>query len=460
MRRLGLADKFRVSPGGVEASESFAPMGGGYASQIGWTTRGSLPMAPSMGAQRWATYWQVYRTNPWVFASVNMLSRGIARLPLHTFSTDAKGHFVRERGDLPGTTGRPTGPQQLDKLLRNGFSGLSRNAMFGSTMTERLVYGNGLWRILRDAYGTPNGFRRIRWRDTLRVVPDADGMPLYYEYRQWNGYSFGPLERVSARDVIHFGQGSDPEGLYGLSPLESCRHTLALHDALVRHLVAFFSNSARPSGFVSLDKDLNKDRAEAIRSTLMDLYASPENAGKVIAAQGATWQEMGKAPDQASIVELVKLSREEIAAAYAVPPPVLGILDQAIKSNVKELREQFGRDALGPWASDFEGEFAAQLLPQQPSWSGLTVRFHLAELLRPDLEALALIMQRTAPVMTVDEQRTQWLGLEPLNIDGISDSPWAARGTSPLTTFVPVDEVPPASGEDTTGDPPADANAA
>jgi len=148
----------------------------------------------------------------------------------------------------------------------------------------------------------------------------------------------------------------------------------------VRHLVAFFGNSARPSGFIGLDKDLNKARAEEIRGVLKDLYASPENAGKVIAMAGATWQEMGKAPDQSAIVELVKLSREEIAAAYSVPPPVLGILDQAIKSNVKELREQFGRDALGPWASDVEGEFAAQLLPQQPSWAGLTTRFDLAEL--------------------------------------------------------------------------------
>ncbi len=459
MRFREVAGKFRVGSD-MQASEVFPSMSPGYASQVGWVTRGNLPMAPSMGAQRWATYRSVYMTNPWVYASVNMLSRGIARLPLHTFSTDAKGHFVRERGDLPGTTGAPTGPQRLDKLLRNGFSGLSRNAMFGGTMIDRLVYGNGLWLILRDSFGAPNGFRRIRWRDVLRVIPDSNGMPLAYEWRPWNGFMFGPLVQVEARDVIHFGQGSDPEGMYGLSPLESCRHTLALHDALVRHLVAFFSNSARPSGFVSIDKDLNKDRADEIRTFLRDLYTSPENAGKVIAASGVTWQEMGKAPDQAAIVELIKLSREEIAAAYSVPPPVLGILDQAIKSNVKELREQFGRDALGPWASDVEGEFAAQLLPQQPSWSTLTVRFNLAELLRPDLEALALVMQRTAPVMTPDEQRTQWLGLEPLNLEGLSDAPWAARGTSPMTTFVPVAAEPHSDGESTTGDPPADSNAA
>lgn len=440
----------------VEADSQFFPSAGpGFSSRVGWTTIGNLPMAPSMGQQRWATYRSVYMTNPWVYASVNMLSRGMARLPIHVFQNDAEGRPMRVRGDVAGA-GRPTGAQTLDRILTGGYRGMSRNAMVGGTWVERLVYGNGLWRIMRDDFGVPQWFKRVRWRDMIRVIPDADGMPAFYEYRPWNGYSYGPIERVAAVDVIHFGQGSDPEGMYGLSPLESCRHTLALHDALVRHLVGFFSNSARPSGFVSIDKDLNKDRATEIREFMRDLYTSPENAGKIIAAAGVTWQEVGKAPDQSAIVDLVKLSREEIAATFSVPPPVLGILDQAIKSNVKELREQFGRDSLGPWASDFEGEIAAQLLPQQPSWNGLIVRFDLAELLRPDLEALATVIQKISPMVTPDEIRVRYLGLEPLNMPGLSDVPWATRSSNPYTTFKLIDPPPPEGSGDAVPDSPPD----
>jgi hypothetical protein len=114
---------------------------------------------------------------------------------------------------------------------------------------------------------------------------------------------------------------------------------------------------------------------------------------------------------------------------------VLGILDQAIKSNVKELREQFGRDSLGPWAADFEAEFAAQLLPQQSGWKSLSIRFDLAELLRPDLEALALVIKDVSPHLTVDEIRTRYLSASPLNLPGLSDVPWAAARTAPLTSF-------------------------
>lgn len=35
-------------------------------------------------------------------------------------------------------------------------------------------------------------------------------------------------------------------------------------------------------------------------------------------------------------VELAKLSRDEVSIAYNIPPPVLGIMDRPIKSNVSE----------------------------------------------------------------------------------------------------------------------------
>jgi HK97 family phage portal protein len=411
-----------------------------YQARIGWTTHGAIQMVPDRGAQRWATYRLIYLSNPWVWSAVNMLAHGLGRMPLNVYQTDKEGFPVRVRSDVVAQ-GRPSAAQALDTLLTSGFQGqqsgqrMSRKGMITGTLVDRLVYGNAMWLMIRDGVGNVTGLRRIRWRDVLRVEPDQDGWPIAYWWRPWNGYYYGPIQITPAADVIHFGFGSDPEGIYGISPLESCRYTLALHDALVRHLIAFFSNSARPSGFVSLDKDMNKAKAEEIRSLLDGLYASPENAGKVIGIPGGTWQELGKAPDQSAIVELIKLSREETSTAFAVPPPVLGILDNAIKSNVKELREQFGRDSLGPWASDFEEEFAAQLLPQVPGWTNLNVRFNLQSLLLPDFEALAAVADKLGPSWTPDEIRTKLFGLSPLRFKGRSDTPWTAPRTLPMADF-------------------------
>ena len=44
-----------------------------------------------------------------------------------------------------------------------------------------------------------------------------------------------------------------------------------------------------------------------------------------------------------------KLTREEVAAAYWIPPPMVGILDYANFSNVTEFHKMLYADALGPW---------------------------------------------------------------------------------------------------------------
>jgi HK97 family phage portal protein len=262
-----------------------------------------------------------------------------------------------------------------------------------------------------------------------------DGWPVAYWWRPWNGLYYGPMQITPVSDCIHFGFGSDPEGIYGISPLEAARHSIALYDALERHAKAFYANAARPSGFVSLDTNLNDKRAEQIRQFINEVYASPENAGKVIAAAGATWQPMGAAPDQSSLVEMIKLAREEAVTVLSLSPTDVGILDNAIKSNVHELREQFGRDSLGPWASDFEEEFAAQLLPQQPGWRNLSVKFDLGSILLPDLEALAGVIEKVSHVLTTDEIRTEYLGRSPLHFRNRSDTPWTQPRTLPMKDF-------------------------
>jgi HK97 family phage portal protein len=382
-------------------------------------TPAPLPMVPSAGIARSATYRAIYLSNPWVFASVNLLSRSIGRLPLHVYEVDATGRKRRIRGG------------QLDSMLQHPGGGISRNAMYGGTMVDRLVYGNALWEIERDGGGPPTGVHRIGWRNVTRVFTDMSGLGIGYEVVPRFGFGFGDRRTLAAADVVHFGSGSDPEGPLGISPLEACQHTLALHDALVRHLIGYFGNSARPSGVFKVDK-IDRDRTNEIRELLLELYTSPENAGKILMTTGE-WQEIGHSPDHSSIVELVRLSREEIVAVYGVPPPVAGILEQAIKSNVKELREQFGRDSVGPHASDFEAELMAQLLPQSAAWANQYAEFTLAELLRPDLEARALVYQRMAGVFTVDEIRSAE-NYEPLGIAGVTDVPWAVGGAVPLPT--------------------------
>lgn len=388
---------------------------------------GFVPLIPSMGVAKWETFRGIYLTNPWVHSTVNKIARGVARLPIYVYTLDERGRKIRVRGDLPATVGRPTGGQSLDSLLNSGFNGQSRNAVFARTLKERLYLGNALWRIHRDGAGMPARFTPIRWRDLIRVEEDDDGTPLFYQARTRHGAT---MYTLAPQDVVHFGLGTDTESCYGVSPLEGARNTLALYDALMRHLLGYVKNNVSPSGYVQLPDGITEKRAREIRDLTMDLYASPENAGKVLMSVGK-WVGTGDAPDKAQIIELIKLSREEVLTIYDQPPDIAGATtDHPVRAAIHEWRDQWARDGLGPWATETEGDFMAQLVPLVPSWRSLRVEFNMWEYVRPDVEALADVLDKIAPFATVDEGR-EMLNLPPLDMPG-SDLPWMKPGSAPM----------------------------
>lgn len=385
---------------------------------------GAIPMVASLGRARSASYLQIYRANPFVFAATNYIARAIGRVPFHVFELDAAGDKKRVRGDLPPARRRRSPGEQLDRILANPVYP-SRAAAYGSMLRERLIYGRAIWEVLSDG-GVPTGLRPVPWRTVAHVEPDGDGGVAYYKIRDG---SPGRFRVLMGTQVVHFGLGSDIGDPLGVSVLESCHHTLALHDAIMRHLMAYMGNQVRPSG--QWKADTAKAAREA-RTLITELYASPENAGKALVTN-AEWQSMADSPDHAQLVELIKESRVEIAAAFQVPPPILGLLEQAIRANVTEMRSQFVRETIGPWTSETEDDFEGQLLTRVPSWSSMFVEAQLAEMLRPDLEARALVYQRLMFVMSIDEIRALE-NLPPLKLAGVTDVPWVQSGAMPLPT--------------------------
>lgn len=362
-----------------------------------------IPLATAPGGPPdLATYARIYKSNPWVFAAVNAITFGLSRMGLNTFAyTGQDGDFDRVYGMLPGTSGRPSAGAALDKLLQMPEPGVGRHEWVRKIWIDKLVYGNALVVMDRStATGIPTALWHIPWKRV--VIREGTYLPIVsYEVQADHGSKF-----IDPADVIHFGRGANIDSPLGLSPIESLRYTVALHDAIQRHLVSYFTNSARPSGVLKVQPGTNKDTQALIQEQVRAMYASPEQAGKIMVTSG-DWQQISADPQSSQIMELVKHSREEIAAVYRVPPPVLGILDRAIRSNVIELRSQFIRDVVGPEADSFECDVNAQLIQSTPALAqaGLFVNFDLDASLRPDLEARAGVYEQMRSVLTPNEMR-------------------------------------------------------
>ncbi len=350
-----------------------------------------------LGTLDQADYVSLYKSNPWINAAVRSISWGISRMVLCTFELQADGQRERIRWDLPAGSGRPPSGIRLDKLL-NGPSptGWGRQRRLRRTMVDYLIMGNALW------YVQPEGIYYTPWRK-ITVHEDRNDEIMAFEVTS-NG---GGRRFLMPEDCIHFCAGDDPDSNIGVSPMSSLRATLQLHEALQRHLVRFFENSARPSGNLKLDSS-GGNPSDAlmnhIREQVSELYASPENAGRILVTTG-DFQPITAAADQSQIIELAKQSRDEIAGVYRIPGPVLGSMEHAIKSNVKELREQYIRDVIGGWAPAVEDDIMAQLVHPSPSWRGLFTEFDHDEHLRPDLEGLGQAFIALERTMSTNERR-------------------------------------------------------
>lgn len=394
------------------------------------------------GRVQWRSFSYMYRANPWLWAVVQTIARGLCRLPLKTYRQRDDDASERVR---PGVGSRAA---TLARALRRPGHGMSRQALWHATTVDRLVNGNAVWFPQRAKNGNYLGFQRVPWKH-------ARFETIAGEVRYWDSRT--PKVKRLADDVVHFGANLDCDDLANPSPIESLRATLALHDAVERHLLAYFRNSARPAGHVKVDKNTPKETRDWIREELTKLYTAPENAGKVLITSGE-WSSMTGEPGNSKVIELSKQSREEICAAYQVPPPLVGILDRAIMSNVRELRSHYVRDVVGPHGVIFEGDIDAQVIARDDLLGDIYVEFEDGAMLRPDLESRSKTWKDQRYLLTLNEMRE--LENRPRIDHPSADVPWMPLNEAPLGADdnpesdkpKPPDTDPDNETDDTTGD--------
>jgi HK97 family phage portal protein len=253
---------------------------------------------------------------------------------------------------------------------------------------------------------TPTGFRPLDWRTLEPKEIEPGSGDLDYWKRSQAGKD---PEVIDVDDLVHFAWHA-PAGVLGVSPLKQLGVSLRIEKAAQAYQEALFRNSARPSGGVTLPESVAGDREfrKELRSDLATLHQGVDNAGRpVILPPGSKWEQFSITAHEAELIEQRKVGREEAAAIYNAPQPLIGILDHATYSNIAELHKILYGPVLGPWIKLGEETFNAQVIAHEPAFAGQFVEFDLSEELRGDVvkEAAALRMQMQSGILTINEAR-------------------------------------------------------
>ena len=103
----------------------------------------------------------------------------------------------------------------------------------------------------------------------------------------------------------------------------------------------------------------------------------------------------------------MKISIETVAQVYQVNPTMVGVLDAANYSNVKEFNRSLYTNTLGPLLRMIEDRLNVFVLPKLGADEGQFVEFNVAEKLRGSFEEQASVTSTAvgAPWMTRNEAR-------------------------------------------------------
>ena len=401
-----------------------------------WLKRPSQPFSSWYGGghvilagdARTISFAELYRKQPWVKVCVDKLAHQVATLPLKTYELSSQNERRRVI-DHP-----------VPNLLREPWPRARPVHLKQKIAFPALLHGNGLLAKVRPSRGAPP--QRLRPLDWRYISPEVDTGDLLF----WKTTQYGKDAFIAPEETLHF-YWESPDGVTGTSPLCPLGITLRAEDAAQRYSASNFNNAVTPNFGIGLDKDApyNDDVRNAIRDEVRLLHAGVDQSGGVIVmGGGASFETLSHNAREAELIDVRKLNREEVAAVYDIPPPMIGQLDKATYSNINEQHRMLYMTVLRPWLTLIEETIEAHLIAGERAFEGVFVEFDLNEVLKGDAKERAEAFKAflEAGVYTINELRA----LE--NLPRI-DHPLADRPLIPANNMQPLENVgeqPPGDG--------------
>jgi HK97 family phage portal protein len=375
------------------------------------------------------SYAAFYGSQPNVRTVIDFIARNIAQLGIHVFRR------------ISDTDRERLADHQLADWLSHPTPYVTRYRLIEAVMIDLGIYNDAYWLKIRMPERI--GLQRL---SPEQVNPVGGLLPSHFQWTTERGDVF----EIPTSEVVHFSGYNPSSPLNGLSHLETLRRILCEDIAATDHREAFWRNAARVEGVIERPvaaKRWDDSQIESFRAQWREKFTGGAGAGAVpILQDGATFKTIAFSPRQAEYSTARKLTREEVAAEFHVPLPMVGILDHATFSNIREQHKQLYQDCLGPWLEYLSEEIERQLLPECDDTDRVYVEFNIAEKLSGSFEEQATSLRALvgAPVMTRNEGRAR------LNLPA-ADDPGADELVRPLNTT----DTPGAEGRGVQTPPPA-----
>jgi HK97 family phage portal protein len=257
-----------------------------------------------------------------------------------------------------------------DLLANSPEEGVTASYFWEQLTANMLLHGKGYALIVRNPdTGAP---------ERLEFVPTKHVKQLEYEGAPV--YKIDGIEGVVFNDDVLC-----VPYLLGASPIELHAETIGLAKSAESYAAEYFNNGSIMTGVLSSDQPLKKEQLDIVRDSWNATSAG--NLTRVLPA-GFKYERIALSPDEAQNIEARKLSAQDIARVFNVPPALIGLDGNLTYSNTEQAGIFFAKHTILPIARRIEQEVEQKLLtPQQRG--RYFVRFNIDELMRGDMKTRA-----------------------------------------------------------------------
>jgi HK97 family phage portal protein len=344
---------------------------------------------------------QLWRTQPHLRTVVSFVARNIAQLGLQTFERVSETDRRRVRDDAVALT-----------LARPNATMTAHELVYGLVADFKL-YDVALW-LISENPDVVSGWE-IHPIPPAWVISTEGGTawaPAKVNVQRPGSVGVTPID---AADLLIFHGWNPGEPAGWSSPVDALRGVLAEQI----YAMAYRSQVWQKGGRVGtvLERPANSpvwspEAREKFSRDWRSKWAGnmgPKAGGTPILEDGMSLKRIGFSAHEDEWIEGVKLSLSTVAEVYHINPTMVGVLDNANFSNIREFRRMLYGDSLGPDLAMIEDRINTFLVPRLSERPGTYVEFNIAEKMQGSFEEQAAVFSTAVgrPWMTADEARSR-----------------------------------------------------
>lgn len=357
-----------------------------------------------------------------VWAAVRITSETIGSLP---FTLSRK----TPQGDVPATD------HPLHHILMVAPNRYQTPVEFWESMALNLCVSGNAYAVITRVGGQVTSLMPLSSSQVTTCLLN-DGT-VVHEYI--NGSDVRIYSQESMLHIKLFGNG-----IVGMSPLSYAAQSIGIAVAADRRVGKIYSNGAKPSGVLTIDRTLTPEQRQMIRTNYQGLQSGNDDRLFVLEA-GMQYHQVSMSPQDIQLLDSRRFQIEDIGRFFGVPSILLNQTfgQSSLGSNVYEIFQGFYKLNLRPYLEKIEASVLRWLLSAEESGK-YTAEFDFDALLRADRESRMRANreaiysgQLTPNEARADEGRLPMEGGDKLMIQG---------ATVPITSM----EVPDASQIPTT----------